>query len=590
VSNAAGTAQSAGIFRVAPRILGFTPALGLPGANVSITGTTLAAATAVKFGSLFAVIASNTAGEIVAVVPLTASSGRITVVTADGQALSPAEFLVIKPPTLTSLSPAAAPVGATVNVNGTNLASATAVRFNGIPVDRRVVLSNSLLRVTVPAGATTGTVTVTNAAGSANSSAVFKVLPAIVDVSPSSGFVGTTVTITGTTLTGLTAVKFGPASAVFSATDNEVIVTVPLGAASGPVTLMFGAIMATSATPFEVIRPPTVTGFTPAAAPTGTDVTIDGDSVGSATAVTFNGVNASAVTRVSSGRIRARVPLLATSGSIGITNPAGAVLSAAVFRVTPKITDFSPALGAAGTTVTINGSGFVGVPVVRFGGVASAATPVSLTSLVTLVPPGAASGFVTVTTTEGVGNSSTRFTVIVAPTLTSFTPANGAAGTVVLLTGTNLTSTSSVRFNGVNASTTSPNASVTTALRVTVPMGASTGRITVTNDAGTVTSASDFRVQPSLTGFTPGEGAAGTVVTITGNALAGVTAVRFGSADATIIGGNASQVLAIVPGTAVTGRISVVTATEGSVVSADEFEVLGPEALAARRERGGAQP
>jgi len=252
--------------------------------------------------------------------------------------------------------------------------------------------------------------------------------------------------------------------------------------------------------------------------------------------------------------------------------------------VTPKITDFSPAVGPAGTSVTINGSGFIGIPVVRFGGVVSAPSSVSLTSLVTLVPPGAPTGFVTVTTTEGVGNSSTKFTVIVAPTLTSFTPTSGPAGTVVLLTGTNLTSTSTVRFNGVNASTMSPNVSVTTALRATVPMGATTGRITVTNDAGMVTAASDFRVLPSITGFTPDEGAAGTVVTITGNALGGVTAVRFGSADATILSGNASQVVAIVPGTAFTGRITVVTA-EGSASSADAFEVLAPEALAARRAR-----
>lgn len=587
VTNAAGTTQSVGVFRVAPRVLGFTPALGLPGANVSITGTTLAGAAIVRFGSVAAAIVSSSAGEIVAGVPPTAASGRITVVTPDGQSVSPADFLVIKPPTISSLSPAAAAVGASVIVNGTNLASASAVRFNGVPVDRRVVLSNTMLRVTVPLGATTGTASVTNGAGSANSAAVFKVLPAIVDVSPSSGFVGTTVTITGTTFTGLVSLRFGAAAAgVVSATDSEVVVTVPAGATSGPVALTTGAGTAASATPFEVIRPPTVTSFTPTAAPAGTDVTIDGDSVGSATVVTFNGLDASAVSRVSSSRIKARVPLLATTGSISITNPAGSVVTAAIFRVTPKISGFDPSIGAAGTSVTISGSGFVGTPTVRFGGMVGSSTPVSLTSVVALVPPGAPTGFVTVTTTEGVGNSSTKFTVIVAPTLTTFTPASGAAGTAVLLSGTNLTSTSTVRFNGVNASTMSPNVSVTTALRATVPMGATTGRITVVNAAGTVTSASDFHVLPTITGFTPDEGAAGTLVTITGNALNGATGVRFGAADATLVGGNATQVVAIVPGTATTGPITVIT-PEGSTASADAFDVLGPMELAsaARRAR-----
>jgi hypothetical protein len=302
--------------------------------------------------------------------------------------------------------------------------------------------------------------------------------------------------------------------------------------------------------------------------------------------VTFNGVNASAVTRVSSSRIKAKVPLLATSGPISVTNPAGSVLSAGVFHVTPKITGFDPALGPVGTSVTISGSGFVGVPVVRFGGVASSPTSVSLTSLVTLVPPGAPTGFVTVTTTEGVGNSSTKFTVIVTPTLTAFTPGGGAAGTSVLLTGTSLTSTSTVNFNGVTAVVSSPNASVTTALRATVPLGATTGRITITNAAGTVTSAADFHVLPTVTGFTPAEGAAGTLVTITGNALNGATGVRFGAADATLVDGNASQVVAIVPGTATTGPITVIT-PEGSAASAEAFDVLGPMEItsATRRAR-----
>jgi hypothetical protein len=64
-------------------------------------------------------------------------------------------------------------------------------------------------------------------------------------------------------------------------------------------------------------------------------------------------------------------------------------------------------------------------------------------------------------------------------------PTVGAANTSVLLVGTNLTTATVVRFNGVTALTTSPNASVTTALRAVVPLDATTGPITVTNEAGT---------------------------------------------------------------------------------------------------------
>ena len=107
-------------------------------------------------------------------------------------------------------------------------------------------------------------------------------------------------------------------------------------------------------------------------------------------------------------------------------------------------------------------------------------------------------------------------------------------------------------------------------------------RTTVTNEVGTVTSASDFHVRPTVTGFTPTAGAAGETVTITGNALNGATGVRFGTADATVLGGgDASQVMAIVPGTATTGPITVIT-VEGSDTSSDDFEVLGPMASAPR--------
>jgi hypothetical protein len=578
VTNPAGSTSSTTLFKVAPRITGFSPPSGLPGANISITGTTLSNATFVRFGGVAAVIVGNTAGEVVATVPATAPTGRITVVTAAGQSVSPADFLVIRRPTVSLLSPAAAAVGGTVIVGGTNLASATAVTFNGFPVDRRVVLSNSALRVTVPLGATTGQVGVTNAAGSATSAAAFRVLPAITEVSPASGLIGDTVTITGTTFTGLVSVRFGAAAAgVVSDSDSEVVVTVPAAATTGPVTLTTAAGTATSPTAFEVIRPPSGFTFTPGTGPAGTPVTIDGGSVGSATDVMFGGVTAT-FTRVSATRLRATVPLLAVSGAIAITNPAGTGTSG-TFRVTPKIISFTPSLGPRGASVAITGSGFVGVPIVRFGLVATSPTSVSPTAVVASVPLTALTGPITVTTTEGSAVSATPFIVILAPTLTSFMPASGTPGTVVKLVGTSLTGTSLVQFNGIAANT-SANASITTTLTATVPDGATTGRITITNEAGTVTSTADFRVPPTISGFAPAAGVAGTEVTISGNALDTTTSVAFGGAVATLLSVNASQVVAIVPGTAVTGRITVTTA-QGVATSADEFEVLAPVASSA---------
>src|SRR6476661_7365117 len=76
------------------------------------------------------------------------------------------------------------------------------------------------------------------------------------------------------------------------------------------------------------------------------------------------------------------------------------------------------------------------------------------------------------------------------PSITGFTPASGPVGTTVIITGLNFSATASsnaVTFNGVAATVT---AATTTQLTVTVPAGATTGKISVTvnNQIGASTS------------------------------------------------------------------------------------------------------
>jgi len=79
-----------------------------------------------------------------------------------------------------------------------------------------------------------------------------------------------------------------------------------------------------------------------------------------------------------------------------------------------------------------------------------------------------------------------------APTITSFAPARGVAGTVVTITGTDLNGTTTVAFNGVPVKAFNSNSA--TSLIALVPEGATTGKITVTNANGTATSIPDFAV------------------------------------------------------------------------------------------------
>jgi len=84
------------------------------------------------------------------------------------------------------------------------------------------------------------------------------------------------------------------------------------------------------------------------------------------------------------------------------------------------------------------------------------------------------------------------------PTITNFTPTSGQEGDSVTITGKNFSTTpanNTVRFNGTAANVTS---STATQIIVTVPSGATTGKITVQTSAGTATSDDDFTVTQRL--------------------------------------------------------------------------------------------
>jgi hypothetical protein len=75
---------------------------------------------------------------------------------------------------ITLLNSTSGSVGSTVLINGNNFIGATAVGFNGVSASFQV-LNTQFVSATVPAGATTGPVTVTNAGGETTSKQTFTV-------------------------------------------------------------------------------------------------------------------------------------------------------------------------------------------------------------------------------------------------------------------------------------------------------------------------------------------------------------------------------------------------------------------------------
>src|ERR1019366_2782050 len=133
-----------------------------------------------------------------------------------------------------------------------------------------------------------------------------------------------------------------------------------------------------------------------------------------------------------------------------------------------------------------------GTSTVTFNGTAAAPTTWSATGIVTPVPAGATTGKVVVTVGGAFSNEST-FTVTVAPSITSLTPAAGVVGGAVAIAGANFGAsqgTSSVTFNGAAATPTSWSA---TGIVAPVPAGATTGNVVVTA-GGAISNASTFTV------------------------------------------------------------------------------------------------
>jgi hypothetical protein len=96
------------------------------------------------------------------------------VTTPGGTATSAATFRVLGAPGIASFTPTSGPVGTSVAITGTDFDAATSVMFNGVAATF-TVLSATAIQATVPAGATTGPISVTTPVDTSTSGASFTV-------------------------------------------------------------------------------------------------------------------------------------------------------------------------------------------------------------------------------------------------------------------------------------------------------------------------------------------------------------------------------------------------------------------------------
>ncbi|MCA8911483.1 MAG: IPT/TIG domain-containing protein [Planctomycetes bacterium] len=447
----------------APAITNISPSSGpsVGGQSVTITGTNLGSATSVTVDGNAATITGNTANTVDITTPAgTAGAVNVVVTTAGGSDTSTGGYTYVDAPAITNISPTSGPAagGTSVTITGTNLSSATSVTFDG---NAATITGNTAttVDVTTPAGSAGAVdVVVTTAGGSDTSTGGFTYLsgPAITNISPTSGPAagGTSVTITGTNLTGATSVTFdGNAATITGNTATTIDVTTPAGSAGAVdvvVTTPGGSDTSTGG--FTYIGAPAITNISPSAGPTagGQSVTITGTSLTGATSVTFDG-NAATITGNTATTIDVTTPA-GTAGAIDVvvTTPGGSDTSTGgyTYAAAPAITNINPTMGttAGGTSVTITGTNLSGATSVTFDGNAATITGNTATTVDVTTPAGTAGAVDVVVTTPGGSDTSTGgFTYQTpanpAPTFTVTAGGNGvtSGGTVNVLTGTTVT-------------------------------------------------------------------------------------------------------------------------------------------------------
>ena len=244
----------------------------------------------------------------------------------------------------------------------------------------------------------------------------------------------------------------------------------------------------------------------------------------------------------------------------------------------PMITTFQPSSGKPGDAIKLLGNGFTGATAVAFNNTMATYKVDSDSQITATVPAGALSGGVSVTTPATTISGYEVFSVLSAapPIITSFMPATGGAGTFVQIVGTGFTGVTGVDFNGLPGEL---QINSDTDLLAVVPEGVSSGKLTVTSNAGKVSSTNSFTamVPPRIISVAPGRARAGDTITLKGRHFTGVINAGVGGAAAmtsSIV--DDSTMTMVVPNGATSAQIYI-DGPNGSDYS-NYFHLLAPAA------------
>jgi hypothetical protein len=291
--------------------------------------------------------------------------------------------------------------------------------------------------------------------------------------------------------------------------------------------------------------------------------------VGANTTLTASGGNTYSWNTGSSSASIVVSPSVTTTYTVTVTAVNGTTvsLSAVITVNTLPVVTISVAETSGGTNndgIICNGSS---ATLTATGGGSYLWNNGSTPAVISVNPSSTTNYTVTVTNVNSCSaTKSSTVTVFNPPVLTAISSVCGTTGTVVTINGSNFTGTSQVRLNGTVCPTFTVLSS--TQINVTMPFGGSITSASVTTPCGT----GSFQPGLSVSSFSPTNGPAGSLITITGLNLGCLQSVTIGGTPQIILSNTAtSAVIFLMPGTP-NGTITVLSGT-GTAVSSGSFTV-----------------
>ena len=272
-------------------------------------------------------------------------------------------FVVPNFPVINSFYPISGTTSTFITITGSGLSGVTSVKFGGVPASSFSIISPNVITATISNGAS-GLVSVTDSHGTSSQPGfTYNDLPVsdpplINGFTPTSGAVGTNVTITGNNFGATTSsnvIYFGATkAAIISSSANQIVCKVPVGASYKPISILnvVTHLSTTSKKPFNVTFPDS-SNFTPSSFSTAYE--LDVANFGAVTGVDMDGDNQPDLISVT-GNLGSNLTINRNAGFGGIFSfdPAIKIADGGNFEISDLDGDGLPDIGSVTNKPFIN--------------------------------------------------------------------------------------------------------------------------------------------------------------------------------------------------------------------------------------------